>query len=304
MDMENKLNIAISVVTYKRLGKWINILRNLRKVRSKCPKSLNVDFVFIEDSKSPRYIFIIKKLLAKLTLFNRFQYMYGKDNLGESRDYSIEYLSTYGDQYTWFGFIDDDDYYRTDILKVLEPYFTKSGNLIPNVINFCMSGNFHVLSNPYQGYPEHKNRLRKWDDKNFFGCIPSMACFIRLSEWRRSKLKFGYNPPSEETSPLMIFTYESPNVAHVGIELMFRNRAKNSLVRDLSIYNKSVISSNILTHINNLREYSRSDSEFRYLYKLFKYNYGGYLKSHGASWVDEVFNNVDNLINSDESVNE
>lgn len=284
-------NVVISVVTYKRLRKWISLMDNLSKVRNSCPSSINLSFLFVEDSKSPKWIFKLKNLISKIYLGDCFRYLRGKDNLGESRDFAVSSLSP---DTTYFGFIDDDDYYKYDVLQVLERFLTQNNSLTPSIINFGMSGNFYIDQPPYRGYPEQRNRLRLWDDCSIFGCIPSCASFIRYSDWINSKLKFGYNPPSEETTPLMLFTYYSKVVAHVGINLMFRNRAKTSLVRDLSIYDYSVIENNIRTHVNNLRLYSSSKEHFDILYKIFKYNYGSYLKSHGAPYAINIFNTIEN----------
>jgi len=285
-----KSNVVISVVTYKRLGKWIKLMKNLSMVAQFCPDSINLSFLFVEDSKSPKWIVKSKSIISKLILGYDFKYLIGKDNLGESRDYAILNMPSDTD---YFGFIDDDDYYKVQVLQILERYLTQRNSLTPEIINFGMSGNFHCVQPPYQGYPEQRNRLRKWDDKSVFGCIPSCASFIRYKSWMTTNYKFGYNPPSEETTPLMLFTYFAKNVAHVGIELMFRNRAKKSLVRDLSIYDRSFIENNIRSHVNNLKIVSNADN-FKYLYEIFKYNYGGYLKSHGADYAFEIFKEIEN----------
>lgn len=292
--MEN--NVVISVVTYKRIGKWVKLMRNLRKVRSNCPSSLNLSFLFVEDTKSSKIIKFIKTLISFVFLRD-FRYEWGRDNLGESRDEAISMMSGYTQ---WFGFIDDDDYYREDVLKVLEPYLTKEGSLTPSIINFCMSGNFYINPNNgvYKGYPEKKNRIRKWDDKNQFGCIPSMASFISYPAWINGAYKFGYNPPTEETSVLMALTYGAKYVAHVGIELMFRNRAKGSLVSDMSKYPFEFMLDNIIRHTNNLVTHCHGRSEWRYLYEIFKYNDSSYLKCHGMDPddVDQIFEYTDRLV--------
>ena len=286
-----RTNVVISVVTYGRIKKWVGLMRNLRQVRKNCPDSIDLSFLFIEDSKSRFEIRLIKGFIASIFNRNKFKYLEGYDNLGQSRDFAVRNLPLDVD---FFGFIDDDDRYDPKVLQVLEVFLTQSNSLSPSIINFGMSGNFHITQPPYKGYPERKNRLRLWDDTSNFGCIPSCASFIRLSDWRDSGLGFGKNIPSEESTPLMIFTYYSKVVAHVGINLMFRNRAKTSLVRDLSIYDRSVISNNIKQHVLNLRYYTGSKENFDYLYKIFRYNYGSYLKSHGASYVDEIFKEIEN----------
>jgi len=286
--MEN--NVVISVVTYKRIGKWFKLMKNLRKVRSNCPSSLNLNFLFVEDTKSYNIVKFIKNIISIIYLGLNFRYEWGSDNLGESRDAAINLMPT---NTHWFGFIDDDDYYREDVLQVLEPYLTNMGSMRPDIVNFGMSGNFYINPNNgvYKGYPERKNRLRKWDDKNQFGCIPSMASFISYQVWMNSMYKFGYNPPTEETSVLMALTYNAKFVAHVGIELMFRNRAKNSLVSDMSKYPFEFMRDNILRHTSNFVTYCSEPSGRKLMYEIFRYNDGSYLKSHGmdAKDVDDIF---------------
>lgn len=290
-NVDNKTEVVISVVTYKRLRKWFKCLNNLWSVRYMCPNDINLNFLFVEDSKTPNWIFKIKNWMVKKIIGYGYEYVRGANNLGESRDLAITKMPLTTD---YFGFIDDDDYYRPDVLQVLHTYLTQRNSLTPSIINFCMSGNFCLTMPPYKGYPEPRNRLRRWDDKNIFGCIPSCASFIRFKDWYNSQLKFGYNPPSEETSPLMVFTYYSKNVAHVGIELMYRNRANKSLVRNLGIYKRGFIESNVRTHINNLRKGCKDSEHFKYIYEIFKYNYGGYLESHGTPYAKEIFNKIEN----------
>jgi glycosyltransferase involved in cell wall biosynthesis len=268
--------VTISVVTYKRIWKWIKLMRNLKKVSEKCPGRIRLNFLFVEDSKSPRITYLIKSTISKLVFGTMSAHVTGSDNLGESRDLAIDMCSS-----DWIGFIDDDDYYREDVLGVLEYPLTQKNSLSPSIINFGMSGNFYVKSPIYQGYPEPKNRLRYWDDKNFMGCIPSMACFIRLSEWKSHNFKFGKNIPSEETSRLMVFTYIVPNVYHIGVNLMFRNRGRKSLVKDMSIYHRQVIIDNVNNHLDFIYKELNGSSHAGTIAGYFVYNYGSYLESHG-----------------------
>lgn len=275
-----RVNLTICVVTYKRLWKWTKLMFNLKSVYANKPECINLNFLFIEDKKSPNWIYMIKDLIASLVLFGKYRYEFGQDNLGESRDYAVKLL--HESKVDYFGFIDDDDYYDPDKLSYIYPWMSYNTY---DIINFGMSGNFYIPdpNRPEIGSVDDKyRRLRKWDDDNVYGCVPSMACFIKLDSWKESELSFGFNPPSEETSPLMVFTLNSNKVANIGINAMFRNRGSKSLVKDMSIYHTTLISHNIDTHIFNLRKYSKSNEEYEFLVNLFAYNYGSYLKCHGC----------------------
>lgn len=295
--MGSKVRVTIAVVTYRRVSKWISLMYNLKSVLENVPKEIDLEFLFIEDSKSPNHIVNSKFLISKTILGEKyFRYIKGSDNLGESRDIAINFLAkcTQSSRIPeWVGFIDDDDRYAPHIFEVLYDGLRLDNPLHPSIINFGMGSNFHYLDNPYIGYPERKNRLRYFDDKRFMGCMPSCANFVRLSEWVRSGLSYGKNPPSEESSSLMLFTFYSTNVCHIGLELMRRNRSGESLVNSMAKYSYEVIFNNINTHVQNLINNCKTTDDLKYIYKRFKYNYGSYFKYHGSKFVDDVFNEIE-----------
>jgi hypothetical protein len=254
------------------------------EVSTNIPEGIDLYFLFIEDSKSPFYISVTKEILSNrfLSKYGKVQYIHSfRDNLGENRDLAMNIANA--NNYEWIGFIDDDDRYRSDVINELGPVLKDEKSPKVSIINFGMSGNFCKVTPIYKGYPERKNRLRKWDDHNTFGCTPSCASFIRLSDWFKFNIKFGFNPPSEETTPLMLFTYYSQYVYNYGDDLMYRNRGKHSLVNSLGKYSDGFITNNIIRHVRNLKSKAKTVDDLRYLYSIFKYNYGGYLKTHGAN---------------------
>lgn len=286
-----KPTVTISVITYRRLGKWIKLMKNLEKVRQNCPDEIKLKFLFIEDSKTPKWYKNLKYVITNIIRSPEVYYVDGRDNLGSSRNFAFEYFKH---QTTWIGFIDDDDYYDEKVLQKCLFGFIKEGSLAPDVINFGMSGNFKIGQHNYVGYPEHKNRLRKFDDPKYMACVPSSASFYRMSTWHKLGLKYrdGF---FEDTSTNMLFTYLAPVALHIGINLMFRNRAKNSIVNGLSKYSYNEMNEIILFHVRNLYEgVDHNIVRYNYLYNIFKYNFGSYVKSHGFTHnVDKIFSNIE-----------
>lgn len=289
--MKTQLKVNLVVVTYNRLLKFLRILMNLRQVAEVTNPEVDLIIMIIEDTKTSDFKSFIKRKLTSIILDGySYSYQRGANNLGESRD--IAMMESHEMVTDWIGYIDDDDYYNPQVLNILEPAMRYSADEKCSIINFGMSGNL-VESSLYREV-EPRNRLKFWNDKNELGVVPSMACLINVNSWVSRGYKFGRNFPSEETSVLMAFTYSSDKAFQVSKNLMFRNRAKDSLVNNLNKYPKAIIANNIETHVKNLRKYLPNYTQFIKVYEIFKFNYGSYLESHGAPDSKDAFINIEN----------